>query len=193
MTIFKYELMVTDVQAVSMPCGARVLCVQNQNGSMMLWAEVDAHAARVTRTFRVIGTGHDLPVTAALTYVGTVQRPPFVWHVYEETTPTPNDLCDAAIDARAPFDPLTGKAGPVADGQGPVTAFGTLVGGDGSVERPFQISVSGTYDDALADRERACYVARHAHASADEAAKCRALTRAWLTSGDDHSYGGSSR
>lgn len=51
---------------------------------MWLWAEVQPAAGLVERTFRILGTGHNMPEGVPLAYVGTVQQPPFVWHVYEE-------------------------------------------------------------------------------------------------------------
>jgi len=82
--IWKYELEVTDLQRVSMPVGAKPICVQVQGDLLCLWAEVNTEPERPRggRTFEIIGTGNPIP-EAERAYIGTVQMPPFVWHVYE--------------------------------------------------------------------------------------------------------------
>lgn len=70
--------------AILMPIGSRLLALQLQDETPMLWVEVDAkQPEEELRRFRVIGTGHTFDPFG--TYVGTYQQPPFVWHVYEET------------------------------------------------------------------------------------------------------------
>lgn len=88
-TIWKYELDVVGELNIEMPVGAKVLCVQTQGGFPCLWAEVDDHMKKINRTFRVIGTGHDMePVGDGLNgwkYVGTFQMHGgnLVFHVYD--------------------------------------------------------------------------------------------------------------
>ena len=65
-----------------MPLGAKILTLQLQDETPCFWAEVDTDASTEQRLFRILGTGHPLP--EGLTYLGTFQLPPFVWHVYEE-------------------------------------------------------------------------------------------------------------
>lgn len=62
---------------------AIIRAVGMQDHGIFIWAETPAHAdpLTVTRTFRVIGTGWDVPYLG--TYLGTVFDGPFVWHVYE--------------------------------------------------------------------------------------------------------------
>jgi hypothetical protein len=82
--IFKYSLEVTDVQDVSLPSGAEVLCVQTQYGVPCVWAKVDPKAPEAYRRFFIYGTGH--PVRdAAMKYVGTFQLNggDLVFHVFE--------------------------------------------------------------------------------------------------------------
>lgn len=82
-TIFKYELAVTDDrQSVQMPKGAILRAVQLQYGAVTIWAEVESENPREKRSFRVYGTGNPIEQERDV-YVGTVQTPPFVWHVYE--------------------------------------------------------------------------------------------------------------
>jgi hypothetical protein len=73
---------------VTMPRGAELLSCQVQHGEITIWALVDLTEDDVVRTFRVFGTGHDVP--DALTfhhYVGTVQfmNGQLVFHVFEVT------------------------------------------------------------------------------------------------------------
>lgn len=85
--IFKYPLEVTDVLNVTMPAGAKILSVAEQDHSgIVLWAEVDISAPKVRRRFVIVGTGHPmLAVPADAVFVGTVQTfgGRLVWHVYD--------------------------------------------------------------------------------------------------------------
>ena len=80
-TIWKFGLEVTRVQELEVPEVFRVLHVGNQGGSLCLWAEVDPQSATTKRTFRIIGTGHPVPV--GLEYIGSAVIDPFVWHVFQ--------------------------------------------------------------------------------------------------------------
>lgn len=84
-TIYKFPLSIVGRQVVEMPVGAEVLCAQVQAGELCLWATVHAEVEVEPRAFWVIGTGNVLPDRLGR-YVGTVLMPPFVWHVFEETT-----------------------------------------------------------------------------------------------------------
>lgn len=83
-TIWKWTLAVTDVQAFDMPKGAKILSVQVQGGMPQLWAYVDPTEPRVTRTIRIIGTGHPI-ITHPGDYIGTFQMGggALVFHVFE--------------------------------------------------------------------------------------------------------------
>jgi hypothetical protein len=80
--IWKFQVPFDEVCIVEMPLGARVVFVGEQNDAIYLWAEVDPAHRKVVRKFAIVGTGQSIPED--LEYVGTVQTPPFVWHVYEE-------------------------------------------------------------------------------------------------------------
>jgi hypothetical protein len=89
MTVWKFELRITDVQEVRMPRGAELLCVGTQAGTdgvVMLWARVGIDAARsqplAVRRIRIAGTGHP---DATGDYVGTVQLHggALVFHVFD--------------------------------------------------------------------------------------------------------------
>jgi hypothetical protein len=93
-TIWKYELKVTDEQTVDMPSGAMILSVaavelgwdSGAIGAVLtVWARVDSEQPMEARTFFVVGTGNQMPKKGTV-YLGTVQMPPFVWHVFYEPT-----------------------------------------------------------------------------------------------------------
>ena len=83
-TIFKYKLGFGRVTA-SIPAGAEVLHFATQDRWMCIWALVDTDNAAITRHFEVVGTGHALDESAAYKYIGTLQDPPYVWHLFEVT------------------------------------------------------------------------------------------------------------
>lgn len=89
-TIHKYPIKLVDSQAIDMPDGAKILCVQVQNGVACIWAEVDTDAPRIKRVIETYGTGHPfggvVPVAIAeRKYIGTYQTSDggYIWHVYE--------------------------------------------------------------------------------------------------------------
>lgn len=77
--IYKYPI--GNATTHEIPDG-KFLCVQMQNQEPHVWFEVDPSAKPVPRRFHIVGTGHAFE---GGTYLGTVQSPPFVWHVYEES------------------------------------------------------------------------------------------------------------
>ena len=95
-TIWKYELKITDFQAIeNMPEGAQILHVGAQtinrntgDGSiikwdkLMIWALVNPDNQPCTRRFAVVGTDNPFP-TEETQYIGTVQILGMVWHVFE--------------------------------------------------------------------------------------------------------------
>jgi len=83
MKIWKYELRVDDRLTVIMPRGARILSVGVQGKTICLWAMVNPETAeQELRIIAIYGTGNPLPEDPG-TFIGTVQTPPFVWHVFE--------------------------------------------------------------------------------------------------------------
>lgn len=81
-TIWKFRLDITDVQAIEMPAGARILSLGLQLNSPTIWAVVNPYASRGYRRFRVYGTGYPFVSTAAQ-FIGTVQNGGLVWHVFD--------------------------------------------------------------------------------------------------------------
>lgn len=73
--IFKYPVRIRDKFEVELPQSAEILDVQLQFGEPMMWALVDPQEQKVTRRFRVIGTGHPIESDDLhrLHYVGTFQ------------------------------------------------------------------------------------------------------------------------
>lgn len=67
-----------------MPIMAKPLCVQIQAGIACIWVEVDPVLRNEMRVVWVVGTGIDIP--PGCEYIGTIQQPPFVWHIYIEAS-----------------------------------------------------------------------------------------------------------
>ena len=87
-SIWKFPLSVDDrsYAVVLMPREATVISAQMQLGRLCVWAHVDTNAVVEKRTFRVFGTGWEMPsdFTEIYRFIATVQDEPFVWHVYEQ-------------------------------------------------------------------------------------------------------------
>lgn len=84
-SIWKFELQTgneTETE-IRMPRGAKILTVQYQNGILCIWALVDLTEPPETRLFALYGTGWDFEYDPSMIYIGTVQNPPFVWHIFE--------------------------------------------------------------------------------------------------------------
>lgn len=86
-SIWKQELNVTDNQTVSLPVGAKVLCIQEQLGNPCIWfitPSID-NPKKEDRTFSIIGTGHPQEFIHGQ-YIGTFQlrNGTLVFHVFEE-------------------------------------------------------------------------------------------------------------
>ena len=80
-TIYKYPLVLDDIQIVPLPRDAHLLTVQEQQGSLMLWASVDTDAREVEQTIYIVGTGQPLQEYHQH-YLATIQFDGFVWHVF---------------------------------------------------------------------------------------------------------------
>ncbi len=79
--IWKYHLPVQNKVTLSMPRFAVPRYVGEQDGMLILWAEVQPQAPTVDYGFRIVGTGQ--PFSAyGRRYIGTAQVKGFVWHVY---------------------------------------------------------------------------------------------------------------
>lgn len=84
-TILKYSLFLGE-QAIQMPKGAEILCVQAQGGRLCLWALVGPAVTNDERLIVVYGTGRPVVHDACKRrYIGTAQMDDgsLVWHVFE--------------------------------------------------------------------------------------------------------------
>ena len=87
--IHKYPLTLQGEEKVSLPEGARILCVQNQRETICIWAVVDPDiTSHEERTFMIIGTGHIHDSIPTGGYIGTVQLQDgfLVFHVFEKNS-----------------------------------------------------------------------------------------------------------
>jgi hypothetical protein len=79
-TVFKYPLEAT-VNDIEVPIDYKPLCVHEQDGAIMLWAEVESPSRNIGKArVHVVGTGSEVPRGSQ--YVGTAFIAGFVWHVY---------------------------------------------------------------------------------------------------------------
>lgn len=64
--------------------GAELLKIGYQNDILMLWysKKVDNEATE-KRTFRIMGTGHQIDAIDGVNYIDTVFQDGFVWHIFE--------------------------------------------------------------------------------------------------------------
>jgi len=90
--VYKYKLLTADGRPdtfkAEMPEGS-ILFVEIENepplplGRITLWSRVDLmDDPDYVRTFRVFGTGHDIPANYA--HVHTWRDSQFIWHLFEE-------------------------------------------------------------------------------------------------------------
>jgi len=82
-SIWKFSLNVCGSQSISMPKGAKILTVQQQFDSPVLWAIVDPDQGDFEqREIRIYGTGSHYESIPG-EYICTFQQNGFVWHVFE--------------------------------------------------------------------------------------------------------------
>jgi hypothetical protein len=86
--MYRYEIRVDDrEQTLRLKGEIRHVALKPDTIDLVeIWAEHDYLTPESVRTFRVFGTGHEIP--PGLTYVGTTGRAygypsGFVWHLYE--------------------------------------------------------------------------------------------------------------
>ncbi len=88
-TIWKFPLIVTTWQNITMPIGAEILTVQIQNEEPCLWALVNPKAETESRRIGMFGTGTSVSydMRASRKYISTLQMKNglFVLHVFEYT------------------------------------------------------------------------------------------------------------
>lgn len=84
--VFKYQIEARDSQTITMPKGAEILTVQVQHGEPCIWALVNPDNEPEEVKLRIHGTGHNVPSSELLSYIGTFQLHGgnFVFHVFRE-------------------------------------------------------------------------------------------------------------
>ena len=84
-TIYRFDVPILDDFTLGLPEFAKVLCVGERGGTGHMWVMLDPEQKKVTRKFRVIGTGHPIPDAPDLSYIGTffMANGRLVWHVFE--------------------------------------------------------------------------------------------------------------
>lgn len=80
-TIYKYEILTTDSQYITLPIKAKFMSVQEQGGIIQAWFMVDTDNPHEDKYINVRGTGHSCD--GAGKYLGTVIVSKFVWHIFE--------------------------------------------------------------------------------------------------------------
>lgn len=82
-TIYKYQLIIDDIQVVKMPYGSVILTVALQENIPCIWALVDTDNPQVDRIIKMVGTGHQVDWNAV--YIGTflTLQDRIVFHVFE--------------------------------------------------------------------------------------------------------------
>ena len=85
MVIYKYPVPLDKVFfALKLPYKAKILAFQVQDGVPVIWALIDKNTVAELRQFAIRGTGTPMnDWRSSDTYIGTVQMPPFVWHLFE--------------------------------------------------------------------------------------------------------------
>jgi len=86
-TVWKYELVVTELQTIRMPTGALVLAVDKQGCSreaLHLWVLVDPSKPSAGLDVWIRGTGQDVDIPEYARYIGTVllYGGNLVWHIW---------------------------------------------------------------------------------------------------------------
>lgn len=81
-SIWKWNLLVTDLQVIDMPVGTQLLTVQSQGGRLCLWGAVNQTNDLEPRTIAIYGTGNPVPDDPGH-YIATAQQGQFVWHIFE--------------------------------------------------------------------------------------------------------------
>ena len=85
-TIWKYPIIITDRQTITIPVDAEILTVALQDDIPCIWAMVDTEVPPEIRHIEIFGTGNPIPFERGITnrkYIGSLHQNYFVWHVFE--------------------------------------------------------------------------------------------------------------
>jgi len=80
-TIYKYPVSFGEGVTHCIPNPGQIIAVGEQGGTVCVWILVDTKEAVRPVTFRIIGTGWELPDGIGRP-IGTVFIGPYVWHVF---------------------------------------------------------------------------------------------------------------
>ena len=87
--IWKYEIVTTNTQSLTIPYGAEILTIQDQKGTLCMWVLVDPNEEKEKRVFEVFGTGQDIHYDLGVSrkYIGTYQERAghLIFHLFEYT------------------------------------------------------------------------------------------------------------
>lgn len=86
LTVWKCLLNIEDEHVLEIPSPAITLSFQVQNGALVLWFLVNPELGKVTKVFRLAGTGHQINNSLSeLEYIDTVQLKggKLVYHLFE--------------------------------------------------------------------------------------------------------------
>lgn len=88
MKIFKYPLLPITEQTITCPEHfLKILCVKEQYGDLVLYAETCEDEKEQSYKIFIYGTGHEIDCQPGRQYIGTVcMSSGLVWHVYYENT-----------------------------------------------------------------------------------------------------------
>ncbi len=93
MKVYKYDVSGDSTTYMMLPAGAELLKFNYQDSpygsGFKLWALVDPLAPVTTRTFKLVGTGEEIPLPGSeLKYIGTAEHGPtdLVAHLFEVIT-----------------------------------------------------------------------------------------------------------
>ena len=84
MKIYKYPLELDYIQYIDIPVGYRLLSVQMQGDTPVMWVLVYPDAPKACVKFHTFGTGEDIKEADLGQHVGTYQLDQLVFHVFEE-------------------------------------------------------------------------------------------------------------
>ena len=82
--IWKFQIPALSDIEIEMPEAAEILHFGlDPSGDPCVWALVVAGRKKRNRLLRLLGTGHQFNDTPGK-YIGTVTRPPYVWHLFDQ-------------------------------------------------------------------------------------------------------------
>lgn len=80
--IYKYYLTTNGVITKLKGKFERILDIQEQNGNICCWIEVNDELDEIEIELVALGTGWDFPTMEGFSYLRTVQQGEYVWHYY---------------------------------------------------------------------------------------------------------------